>query len=187
MGTAITLLKIALHVYIGANLTSFAKHILGEDGDMTEGQIRAEKVKTFAVIVGSFITFAVMAYIYRVAKQAVKEANEGQEFISARQQQDEERDIELRGGFLDDDDEDEDEEEEEVQHVKMTAVLPPPVTTTAQKEVVVTDEPTPRDSVSLDTWDAWGDDDEEDLFKDDTPLSPVQNKKLFKKLDGKND
>ena len=143
-GTAITLLKIALHVYIGANLTSFAKHILGEDGDMTEGEIRAEQVKTFALVVGSIISMAGMAYIYRVAKAAVKEANQGNEdhisFLSSRSGDD--QDIELAHGFLEDDDEDEQEDAHE---------LEPSASFKIAKE--------PRDSISLDEWDAWGDED----------------------------
>ncbi|ORE08383.1 hypothetical protein BCV72DRAFT_248842 [Rhizopus microsporus var. microsporus] len=74
-GTALSLLKIALHIYIGANLTSFAKHILGEDGDedMTEEQKTAEKIKFAAGIVGSIISFAVIAYVYKLAKEAIAE------------------------------------------------------------------------------------------------------------------
>lgn len=122
-GTALTLLKIAFHVYIGANLTSFAKHILGEDEDMTEGQIRAEKVQNFVMVIGSIITFAGMAYIYRVAKAAVKEANTP--------------DHEEMVGFLQ---EIEEEEEDSIEEHELE----------------------PRQSVSLDVWDAWGDDDDED-------------------------
>ncbi|KAG1451644.1 hypothetical protein G6F46_010039 [Rhizopus delemar] len=80
-GTAISLTKIALHVYIGANLTSFAKHILGEDNDedMTEGEIRAERLKYTTMILGSLISFGVMAYIYRLTKAAIAEANATEE------------------------------------------------------------------------------------------------------------
>ncbi len=145
-GTAITLLKIALHVYIGANLTSFAKHILGEEEDMTPEEIRAEKVKTYAVIIGSIISFLVMFYIYRVAQAAVREANL-ENSDTYFNNHDEERDIELSHGFLDDDDEDESEHE-----------LEPVVTAQPTMKLLVT-EPSPRESASLDEWDAWGDDD----------------------------
>jgi hypothetical protein len=177
LGTAITLLKIALHVYIGANLTSFAKHILGQDGNMTEGQIRAEKVKTFALVVGSFITFGVMAYIYRVAKHAVKEANEGnQEFVGMHSMNDEEsRDIELNHGFLDDDEDEEEEEEIGLVNVNSATIV--------NKQQVV-DEPTPRDSVSLDNWDNWGDEDSE---VEDIAPPPSSPKKFRKTLVGKDD
>ncbi|CAO3694603.1 unnamed protein product [Rhizopus stolonifer] len=76
-GTAISLLKIALHVYVGANLTSFVKHILGEDKeeDMSEGEMHAERVKLIAVIFGSLLSFGVMAYLYRITKAAIEEAN----------------------------------------------------------------------------------------------------------------
>lgn len=97
-GTAISLTKIALHVYIGANLTSFAKHILGEDNDddMTEGEIRAERLKYTAMILGSLISFGVIAYIYRLTKAAIAEANaieeseEMQGFLSHQREDEEE-------------------------------------------------------------------------------------------------
>jgi hypothetical protein len=143
-GTAITLLKIALHVYIGANLTSFAKHILGEDEDMTEGQIRAEKLQNFIVVIGSVVTFAGMAYIYRVAKAAVKEANET-------------HDNEEMVGFLDESQHEEHQEHEE-------------------------HELEPRQSVSLDVWDAWGDDDDEDEDDEEEETTPKKVEAL-----GKND
>lgn len=73
-GTALSLFKIALHIYIGANLTSFAKHILGEE-EMTEGEQRAETVRIVAAVLGSILAFGVMAYLYRIAKKAVAEAN----------------------------------------------------------------------------------------------------------------
>lgn len=122
-GTALTLLKIAFHVYIGANLTSFAKHILGEDGDMTEGQIKAEKVKTVVMVISSLITFAGMAYIYRVAKAVVKEVSES-------------HDHEEMVGFLD--------------------------ASQLEEEHIEEHELENRQSVSLDVWDAWGEDDDDD-------------------------
>lgn len=74
-GTALTLLKIALHVYIGANLTSLAKHILGEEEDLTEDEIRVEKLRNIAMVLGSILAFVGMGYIYRITKAAVREAN----------------------------------------------------------------------------------------------------------------
>ncbi|KAI8997017.1 snare associated Golgi protein-domain-containing protein [Pilobolus umbonatus] len=95
LGTAITLTKIALHVYIGANLTSFAKHILGEDSDMTESDLRAERIRYISMVVGSALAVCVMVYIYSLVKQAVKEAvvqtEESVSFINNRY--DEERDV----------------------------------------------------------------------------------------------
>ncbi|KAG0169286.1 hypothetical protein DFQ30_003760 [Apophysomyces sp. BC1015] len=73
LGTAISLIKIGLHVYIGANMTSFAKHVLGEDDDMTEGERQAENVRYVAIGIGSFLALGVMAYVYLVAKRAVAE------------------------------------------------------------------------------------------------------------------
>lgn len=69
-----SLFKIAFHIYIGANLTSFAKHILGEE-EMTESDQRVATVRIIAAVVGSILAFGVMAYLYRVAKKAVAEAN----------------------------------------------------------------------------------------------------------------
>ncbi|KAI9033829.1 snare associated Golgi protein-domain-containing protein [Phycomyces nitens] len=76
LGTAITLTKIALHVYIGANLTSFAKHVLGEEEELTDEEKRSDMVRYIAAGVGSILAFGVMGYVYVVAKQAVKEASE---------------------------------------------------------------------------------------------------------------
>ncbi|KAI8066178.1 snare associated Golgi protein-domain-containing protein [Thamnidium elegans] len=140
-GTALTLLKIALHVYIGANLTSLAKHILGEEEDLTEDEIRVEKLKSFAMVVGTIITFIGMAYIYRVAKAAIKEANldQPEHFLPPR-----------------------DDEEE---GVSLTLLGPSKIQE-------------PRDSISIDNWDDWGDEDseEEDItlptkFKKDEVLA----------------
>lgn len=140
-GTAISLLKIALHVYIGANLTSFAKHVLGEDGDLSEVEQRVMKIRFAAAIFFSLLAFVVMAYLYRVAKAAVAETtNVDEEQMSFLNHHDEEE------GFLDAVN-DEDEEEEE--HILNNSNSP-----------VVVDEP--RDSVSLDAWDAWGDDSDND-------------------------
>ncbi|KAG2191401.1 hypothetical protein INT46_007848 [Mucor plumbeus] len=140
-GTAISLLKIALHVYIGANLTSFAKHVLGEDGDLSEVEQRVMKIRFAAAIFFSLLAFVVMAYLYRVAKAAVAETtNADEEQMSFLNHHDEEE------GFLDAVNE-EDEVEEE--HILNNSNSP-----------VVVDEP--RDSVSLDAWDAWGDDSDND-------------------------
>lgn len=126
-GTALTLLKIALHVYIGANLTSLAKHILGEEEDLSEDEIRIEKLKSFAMVVGSIITFIGMAYIYRVAKAAIKEAN-----------------LDQPEHFLPPHDDDEEEE------MGLTLLGPSKIVEE------------PRDSVSIDNWDDWGDEDSDD-------------------------
>lgn len=142
-GTAISLLKIALHVYIGANLTSFAKHVLGEDADLSEAEQRVMKIRFAAAIFFSLLAFVVMAYLYRVAKAAVAETtNADEEQMSFLNHHDEEE------GFLDAAN-NEDEEEEEEEHIRNNSNSP-----------VVVDEP--RDSVSLDAWDAWGDDSDND-------------------------
>lgn len=73
LGTALSLLKISLHIYVGANLTSFAKHIMGNEDDMTEGERRAVTVRYIAVVTGSVLATAVMIYVYIVAKRAVAE------------------------------------------------------------------------------------------------------------------
>ncbi|KAI8089990.1 snare associated Golgi protein-domain-containing protein [Halteromyces radiatus] len=73
LGTALSLIKIALHVYVGANLTSFAKHVLGEDDDMPESEKQAETVREIAVVIGSVLATGVMIYVYLVAKRAVEE------------------------------------------------------------------------------------------------------------------
>ncbi|KAI8988037.1 snare associated Golgi protein-domain-containing protein, partial [Mycotypha africana] len=73
-GTAISLLKIALHVYVGATLTSFVKHVLGNDEDArTEGEIRAEKIKYIFVGLSALLGMGVMIYLYQVVKVAVAE------------------------------------------------------------------------------------------------------------------
>lgn len=178
-GTAITLLKIGLHVYIGANLTSFAKHILGEDENMTEGEIRAEKVKTFAVVVGSIISVAVMAYIYRVAKAAVKEANLNDEHqVGFFTNRDEEQDIELSHGFLDDD---ESSSEHELEFVKPGTPVQQQQQQQHTSSKLLISEPSPRDSTSLDEWGAWGDDDDEE--EDDI----ISRKSTKRDAFGKND
>ncbi|KAI8327626.1 snare associated Golgi protein-domain-containing protein [Choanephora cucurbitarum] len=129
VGTGISLIKIGLHVYVGANLTSFAKHLLGEDkDDMTEGELRAEKVKFFGAIALSSLAFVVLIYVFYVAKQVVKEEEE----LGIRMDEEEEQMAFLRHrdeeeGFLDDS-----EQEEE--------------------EVVVRND---NDGMSLDNWDAW--------------------------------
>ncbi|KAI9316446.1 snare associated Golgi protein-domain-containing protein, partial [Dichotomocladium elegans] len=78
LGTAISLTKIALHIYIGANLTSFAKHLMGDDEDMSESDRRAETARIIAAALGSVLAFAVMIYIYFVAKRAIKQVEQGE-------------------------------------------------------------------------------------------------------------
>jgi heme/copper-type cytochrome/quinol oxidase subunit 1 len=73
LGTAISLVKIGLHVYVGANLTSFAKHVLGEEDDLTDSEKRAETIREIAVVIGSILATGVMVYVYFVAKRAVEE------------------------------------------------------------------------------------------------------------------
>ncbi|KAF7731663.1 hypothetical protein EC973_008833 [Apophysomyces ossiformis] len=73
LGTALTLTKIALHVYVGANLTSFAKHVLGEENELTDNERQAETIRMVAVSVGSVLALGVMVYVYKVAKRAVAE------------------------------------------------------------------------------------------------------------------
>lgn len=157
-GTAISLLKIALHVYIGANLTSFAKHVLGEDDDLSETEQRVIKIRFAAAIFFSLLAFVVMAYLYRVAKAAVAEtASADEEQMAFLNHHDEEE------GFLDAVDE---EEEEGSVHE------------TVHSNRVVEE---PRDSVSLDAWDAWGDDSDND---DEQPAVAQPKKKT---LVGKDD
>ncbi|OBZ83859.1 Golgi apparatus membrane protein tvp38 [Choanephora cucurbitarum] len=101
IGTGISLIKIGLHVYVGANLTSFAKHLLGEDkDDMTEGELRAEKVKFFGAIALSSLAFVVLIYVFYVAKQAVKEEEEQMAFLGHHDEEE---------GFLDDSEQEEEE------------------------------------------------------------------------------
>ncbi|KAI7871268.1 snare associated Golgi protein-domain-containing protein, partial [Spinellus fusiger] len=76
LGTALTLTKIGLHIYIGANLTSFAKHVLGEEDEITDEERKADIVRYIAAIIGSVLAFGVMSYVYVVAKRAVKEVND---------------------------------------------------------------------------------------------------------------
>ncbi|KAI8074450.1 snare associated Golgi protein-domain-containing protein [Gongronella butleri] len=73
LGTAISLIKIALHVYIGANLTSFTKHLFGEDDDLTESERQAQTVMEVGALIGSILAMGVMVYVYVVAKRAIKE------------------------------------------------------------------------------------------------------------------
>ncbi|KAI8384349.1 snare associated Golgi protein-domain-containing protein [Radiomyces spectabilis] len=75
LGTALSLTKIALHVYIGANLTSFAKRVLGEEDEMTDEEKHLETVRYIIVIIGSLLAFVIMIYVYTIAKRAVDEAN----------------------------------------------------------------------------------------------------------------
>ncbi|KAI8329755.1 snare associated Golgi protein-domain-containing protein [Chlamydoabsidia padenii] len=79
LGTAISLIKIGLHVYIGANLTSFAKHVLGEEDDLTESEKRAETIREIAVVIGSLLATGVMIYVYFVAKKAVEDVRQENE------------------------------------------------------------------------------------------------------------
>lgn len=98
IGTALTLTKIALHVYIGANLTSFAKQFLDEedDSEMTDSERRANTARTIAMIIGSVLATGVMIYIYIVAKRAVKEVEQEEQqddqeslaFLSRQAQED---------------------------------------------------------------------------------------------------
>lgn len=176
VGTALSLLKIALHVYIGANLTSFAKHVLGEDEDMSEDELRIENIKYVAMMFFSIIAFVVMAYLYRVAKAAVAEANNlDEEQMSFLNHHDEEV------GFLDDDD-----SEDENNNAKSTPVNLDVHTTS--NTAVATDNQLhmneTRDNISLDNWDNWGDDDSDsDVAEQVIPL----NQKLKKEGLGKSD
>ncbi|KAG2177756.1 hypothetical protein INT43_003003 [Umbelopsis isabellina] len=72
LGTAISLIKIGIHVYIGATLPSFAKHILGEDDDdpVDSG---AQIFRYTAMILGTILSMGVMVYIYFIAKKAVED------------------------------------------------------------------------------------------------------------------
>jgi hypothetical protein len=72
LGTAISLIKIGIHVYIGATLPSFAKHILGDDDDETV-DTGTQIFRYTAMIFGGILSFGVMIYIYFIAKKAVEE------------------------------------------------------------------------------------------------------------------
>ncbi|CAO3654679.1 unnamed protein product [Mucor fragilis] len=159
-GTAISLLKIALHVYIGANLTSFAKHVLGEDDDLSETEQRVMKIRFAAAIFFSLLAFVVMAYLYRVAKAAVAEtASADEEQMAFLNHHDEEE------GFLDAvDDNDENSVHEPAAPLNSNHVAEEP-----------------RDSVSLDAWDAWGDDSDNDNDQ------PAVVQPMKKALAGKDD
>ncbi|KAI8878168.1 hypothetical protein K501DRAFT_259041 [Backusella circina FSU 941] len=74
-GTALSLLKIALHIYIGANLTSFAKMVLGDEEELSEKEQHVQNVRYFSMALGFALTFGVMAYIYHIAKKVVKEVS----------------------------------------------------------------------------------------------------------------
>ncbi|KAI8345370.1 snare associated Golgi protein-domain-containing protein [Blakeslea trispora] len=131
LGTGISLIKIALHVYVGANLTSFAKHLLGEeDGDMTEGEMKAEKVKFYGALVLSSLAFVVLVYVYYVARKVVNE--EEQQGINMGEEEEEQmaflRHHDEEEGFLEDSEQDE---------------VADPI----------------DDDVSLDNWDTWEDND----------------------------
>ncbi|ORZ09512.1 hypothetical protein BCR42DRAFT_334476 [Absidia repens] len=79
LGTAISLIKIGLHVYIGAHLTSFAKHVLGDGSDLTESERKADTIREIAVVIGSILAIGVMIYVYFVAKRAVEEVQKENE------------------------------------------------------------------------------------------------------------
>jgi cbb3-type cytochrome oxidase subunit 3 len=178
-GTALSLSKIALHVYIGANLTSFAKHVLGEDEDMTEDQLRVEKIRYIAIVFFSIVAFGVMAYLYRVAKAAVAETNNlDEEQMSFLNHHDEEV------GFLDDDDES-DGENMMTKNVAATAInLDAPTSSNVavpkSNQLHMSED---RDSISLDNWDAWGDETDEEEAEQVIPL----DQKLKKEGLGKSD
>jgi hypothetical protein len=74
-GTGLSLLKIALHIYIGANLTSFAKMVLGGDEELSEQEQHVQNVRYFSMALGFVLTFGVMGYIYHIAKKAVKDVS----------------------------------------------------------------------------------------------------------------
>jgi cbb3-type cytochrome oxidase subunit 3 len=102
LGTAISLFKISLHVYIGANLTSFAKLVLGdEDEDLTPEQIKVEKIRYFVTFLFAILFAGVFGYIYRIAKKAVEEANSVQDeeeqlgFLSHQEHDEEEIELEV--------------------------------------------------------------------------------------------
>ncbi|CEP15543.1 hypothetical protein [Parasitella parasitica] len=159
-GTGISLLKIALHVYIGANLTSFAKHVLGEDQDLSESEQRLMRIRFATAVFFSLLAFVVMGYLYRVAKAAIAEAAPAdEEQMSFLNHHDEEE------GFVDVVDIVDDGGSNANEHA------------TRLNADLATDKP--RDSVSLDAWDAWGDE------SDDNADHQAQPKK--KLLSGKDD
>ncbi|KAI9274378.1 snare associated Golgi protein-domain-containing protein [Phascolomyces articulosus] len=79
LGTAISLTKIALHIYIGSSFTSFAKRILGDDSDLTDDERTAETIRIVSAIAGSILSFGVMIYIYIITKRAVAQINNNEE------------------------------------------------------------------------------------------------------------
>ncbi|OZJ06168.1 hypothetical protein BZG36_00991 [Bifiguratus adelaidae] len=72
LGTALSLIKIALHVFIGANLTSFTRPNKDEDPMM-------HTVRIVVMIAGFVFGLAVMVYMYRLTQKLVDEVvvNEG--------------------------------------------------------------------------------------------------------------
>ncbi|KAI9307423.1 snare associated Golgi protein-domain-containing protein, partial [Cunninghamella echinulata] len=78
-GTALSLIKIGLHVYIGANLTSFAKHVLGDEEGMSESEKQVETIREIAIVIGSILATVVMIYVYFVAKKAIEEVQQQQQ------------------------------------------------------------------------------------------------------------
>ncbi|KAI7897888.1 snare associated Golgi protein-domain-containing protein [Cokeromyces recurvatus] len=160
-GTAISLLKIALHVYIGANLTSFVDHLLGKDGDLTEAQLRAMKVKYVAFIIFTLLAIVVMAYLYQIAKTAVAaesiDDEEQVSFLNHRQEEEEDDDVNastvtiLSSGTV----------------ISSSSIIP----LNSHHERTIRDNNS-SSSISLDAWDAWEDEEsamvkKRDIGKDD--------------------
>ncbi|KAJ1679175.1 Tlg2-vesicle protein [Spiromyces aspiralis] len=92
--TLLSLLKLLLHVYIGANLEAitdlFRKDKDGDDGD-SEKHNTISKQKLIFMIVGIVISVATMVYIMVVAKRRVEEAAS----MMRRQEEGEEEAIEM--------------------------------------------------------------------------------------------
>ncbi|KAF8931900.1 hypothetical protein BGZ58_007359 [Dissophora ornata] len=86
LATAISLIKLALHVYIGSTLSSLAvlpPPPLGDDGDTTaplpdpaDGNSHGRALKIVVMVFSMIIGFAVGAYVWIVAKREI-EASEG--------------------------------------------------------------------------------------------------------------
>ncbi|RUP49972.1 hypothetical protein BC936DRAFT_140819 [Jimgerdemannia flammicorona] len=86
LGTALSLVKLAAHVYIGANLKSFSKHILGEDPEEDDGKTLnasdapdelvtlSDVVRYVAMGVGFVLATGVMLYVWLLSRRIVREA-----------------------------------------------------------------------------------------------------------------
>lgn len=78
LGTALSLVKISIHVYIGANLPSFAKHVLGDpDADPSKPPAPltvSDYIRFVAVGAGFVLAMGIVVYVWIQARKVVREA-----------------------------------------------------------------------------------------------------------------